>query len=72
MSLPGRVICRSDHDYIGYPLAFYWQDQRLDVSEVLVQNRTPTGYSFRVATQDSGIFELVYNLDNDQWSIQQL
>jgi hypothetical protein len=67
-----RVICRSDHAYIGDPLAFYWQDQRLEVSEVLLQNRTPTGYTFRVRTVESGIFELRYDLDTDQWSVEQL
>ncbi len=70
--MPDQVICRSDHDYIGYPLAFYWQDQRLEVSEVLLQSRTPRGYSFRVRTADSGIFELDFDLNTDQWSVYQL
>ena len=69
--MPDRVICRSDHDYIGYPLAFYWQDQRLEVAEVLVQNRTPTGYSFRVRNEELGIFELDYDFITDQWSVYQ-
>lgn len=66
-----RVECRSDHDYIGHPLAFYWQDKRLEVSEVLTQARTPWGYSFRVRNEDFGIFELTYDTNTDQWSIQQ-
>jgi hypothetical protein len=71
MSVPGQVICRSDHAYIGYPLAFYWQDQRLEVSEVLLEYHSPTGYTFRVRTHESGIFELVYDLRTDQWSVRQ-
>ncbi len=70
--MPDQVICRSDHDYIGDPLAFYWQDQRLEVTEVLVQSRTPAGYSFRVRTAESGIFELNFDLNTDQWSVYQL
>ncbi len=69
---PDRVICRSDPDYPGYPLAFYWQDQRLEVVEMLVQNRTPKGYSFKVRAEKLGSFELEYDLISDQWSVQQL
>ncbi len=72
MNIPDEVICRSDHAYIGYPIAFYWQNQRLEVNEVLAQNRTPTGYTFRVSTHKYGIFELEYDLSSDQWSVQQL
>jgi hypothetical protein len=67
-----RVECRSDHDYIGHPLAFYWQDKRLEVSEVLVQIRTPLGYSFRVRNKDFGIFELIYDTNTDEWSVHPL
>ncbi len=72
MSMPDRVICRSDHDYLGYPLAFYWQDQRLEVKEVVAQSRTPTGYTFKVSTSELGLFELVYNLNTDQWSVDRI
>jgi hypothetical protein len=67
-----RVECRSDHDYIGRPLAFTWQDKRLEVAEVLVQIHTPQGYSFRVRSKDLGIFELDYHSNTDDWSVQQL
>ena len=67
-----RVECRSDHDYIGHPLAFYWQDKRLEVSEVLVQIHTPHGYSFRVRNNDFGIFELIYDTNTDEWSVHHL
>jgi hypothetical protein len=67
-----RVECRSNHDYIGRPLAFYWKDLRLDVAEVLSQNRTPHGYTFRVRNEDFGLFELDFDINTDEWSIQQL
>ena len=67
-----RVECRSDHDYIGHPLAFYWQDKRLVVAEVLVQIRTPHGYSFQVRNRDFGIFELIYDTSTDEWSVYQV
>lgn len=67
-----QVICRSDHDYIGYPIAFFWQEQRLEVTELLFQNRTPKGYEFRVRNEIFGIFELAYDQHADQWSVHQL
>ncbi len=70
--MPGQVICRSDYGYIGYPLAFYWNDQRLDVAEIVIQNRLPAGYSFKVRVEGFGIFELDYDLNTDQWSVHQL
>jgi hypothetical protein len=67
-----RVECRSDHDYIGHPLAFYWQDKRLEVADILAQNRTPRGYSFQVRNKDLGIFELSFDINTDEWSVHQL
>jgi hypothetical protein len=67
-----RVECRSDHAYIGRPLVFYWQDKRLEVAEVLAQNQTPLGYSFRVRNENFGMFKLDYDTDTDAWSVQQL
>ena len=70
--MPDLVICRSDHNYIGYPLAFYWQEHRLEVTEILEQNRTPKGYSFRVRNAEFGIFNLDYDQNADEWSVNQL
>ena len=67
-----RVECRSDHGYIGRPLAFYWQGKRLEIDEVLLEKRTPYGYSFQVRNDDFGSFELNYDIHTDQWSVRQL
>jgi hypothetical protein len=67
-----RVECLSDLVYAGRPIAFYWQEQRLEVSEVLVRYRTPIGISYQVMTDSSGIFKLDYDTSTDEWSIQLL
>jgi hypothetical protein len=67
-----QVICRSDHDYIGYPLAFYWQQQRLEVDEILSEAHTPDGYAFTVRNVVLGIFELEYHQESDLWSVSHL
>ncbi len=67
-----RVECRSDQDYSGRPLAFYWQDQRLEVTDILVRYRTPLGITYQVMTASSGIFKLDYDNHTDEWSVQPL
>ena len=67
-----RVEVRSDHDYIGHPMAFEWQGVRLEVTEVISQTRNPAGYAFRVLNEDFGIFELNYDTQSDQWSVNHL
>ena len=66
-----RVECRSDHAYIGHPLAFYWQDKRLEVALIVSEYHNPAGYSFRVLNEEYGCFELIYDLNTDEWSVQQ-
>jgi len=66
-----QVECRSDFEYAQRPIAFYWQGIRLEVTEVLTQNRTPSGMTFLVCNENLGIFELNYDISSDQWSIKQ-
>lgn len=67
-----QVECRSDFAYAQRPVAFYWQGERLEVAEIVTQSRNPTGISFRVRTKESGIFDLDYDINTDQWSVHQL
>jgi hypothetical protein len=66
------VECRSDYAYIGYPIAFYWHARRMEVTRLVLEHQDPTGYSFRVFTDEYGYFELIYDLNTDEWSVQQL
>ena len=69
--ISAKVECRSDHAYVGYPVAFYWQGMRLEIDEVVTENRGPQGYSFQVRNDDHGIFVLNYDIHTDQWSVEQ-
>jgi hypothetical protein len=64
------VECRSDWEYAQRPLAFTWEGKRLKVQEVLKEFRTPAGSHFLVGTSEDGNFELTYNENLDQWTIQ--
>jgi hypothetical protein len=66
-----RVECRSDHAYIGHPLAFYWQGKRLEVTKIISEKQDPAGYSFQVLNQEYGCFVLVYDLNTDEWFVYQ-
>jgi hypothetical protein len=65
------VECRSDHAYPGRPLAFLWHGQRLEVNEIVSEERTPQGITFRVRNQNYGVFKLSYDTVTDQWSVHQ-
>jgi hypothetical protein len=66
-----RVECRSDSEYAERPIAFYWQEQRLEIIEIASRRRTPEGKGFRVRTKDDQIFELFYNETSADWQVQQ-
>jgi len=64
-----QVECRSDHAYLGYPVAFFWQGTRLEVARILSESHNPSGYSFEILNLEFGQFELIYDLNSDQWSV---
>ena len=72
MSMDDRVECRSDFEYAQRPVAFYWQGERLMVTEILAQSLHPEGYAFQVRNEERGIFELDYDNSTDRWSVRQL
>jgi hypothetical protein len=64
------VECRSDHEYAERPLALTWQDQRLEIAEILARWRGPGEKGFRVKTVDGQAFELTYREIPDEWLVQ--
>lgn len=65
------VECRSEYEYAEKPIAFWWQDRRLEIQEILDQWRVPGGKCFLVRTQDNQIFQLFYGELFDEWRIHQ-
>ncbi|MCS6908868.1 MAG: hypothetical protein RML93_13460 [Anaerolineales bacterium] len=66
------VECRSEFAYPERPLALWWQEQRLEVREILAQWRTPEGKGFWVRTWDGQVFELFYAELSERWSVTQV
>jgi hypothetical protein len=65
-----NVECYSGSEYAEYPIAFEYQGERLQVTEILRRQRSPTGKSFRVRPAHSLIFELHYDEAGDVWLIE--
>jgi hypothetical protein len=73
------VECRAGRHYPDRPLAFRWEDRRLEVDDLERQWRStkgvsydsPTLYHYRVTTAE-GRFDLVYNVQADSWSVTEL
>jgi intein/homing endonuclease len=66
------VECHSGFTYADRPVALAWEDQRLEIVEVLAGWRTPEKKLFRVRTNDGREFELAYNQATDEWQIKSL
>jgi hypothetical protein len=67
-----HVECFSGHTYAQRPVAFIWQDERCEVSEVEAEWYTAEGKRFWVRTSDGERFELYYLAAEEEWMIQQL
>ena len=70
MTMTDAVECYSGSAYGERPVAFQWQGQRLQVSEVLERRRTPDGKKFQVRSSAGQLFELFYREHDDTWLIR--
>jgi hypothetical protein len=72
------VECHSGSSYADRPTAIHWQGQRLIITELLSQGRTPQAKWFRVRVGARQLFELsfvesaVHVQSGQEWQIHQL
>ena len=69
--MSNSVECHSGFAYPEKPVALTWQGQRLEITAIQSQWRTPRGRFFQVETGDGQLFELFYSEADDEWHIQQ-
>ena len=67
-----RVECRSEASYAGRPIALHWQEERLEVQEVLASWREPGRLHYRVRLEPRRVFDLAYDEVNDCWQADEL
>jgi hypothetical protein len=65
------VECHSGFTYADRPVALTWEDQRLEITRILAEWRTPGIKHFRVRTSDDREFKLAYSQTTDEWQIEQ-
>ena len=65
------VECQSSFEYADRPVALRWNDQRLEIKNILNRWKTPEGRCFRVETTSEEVFELTYIEMNNEWRIHQ-
>ena len=67
--MSARVEVHSGWRYGERPLALWWEEQRLEITAVETEWRSPGGLTFRVRVQDGRRFELYYGEHDDEWRI---
>lgn len=66
------VECHSGFTYAERPIALRWEDERLEITEILARWRIPGGRRFRVSVDDGRVFELFYGELYDEWRVSQV
>ena len=64
-----RVECTAGYAYPERPVAFWWDERRLEVRELRKEVRTPQGKRFVVETGDERLFELEYDEETGEWQV---
>jgi putative sterol carrier protein len=64
------VECLSGFTYADRPVALTWENQRLEIVQILAEWLTPEKKHFRVRTADGREFELAYRQTTDEWQIE--
>jgi len=66
------VECYAGTRYPERPRAFVYQGERLAVTVIERQERTPDGLRFRVRASDGGRYLLAYDERCDVWDVRRL
>jgi hypothetical protein len=64
-----QVICEAGYSGCDYPEAFYWQDTRLAVKQIVKEWRDQDAKHFLVIAENSTHFELAFFETSVSWSI---
>ncbi len=70
--MTATVECYAGTRYPERPRAFVHDGERLAVTAIERQERTPDGLRFRVRGSDGGRYLLAYDERRDAWDVQRL
>jgi hypothetical protein len=64
-----QVSCYSGDTYAKKPTTLTWQGEKLIVTKILSEWKTPDEKVFVVQAEDDHIFKLIYDLSSEKWQI---
>jgi hypothetical protein len=64
-----EVKCYSGRTYAERPQSFFWQDREFKVLDIEKEWLEPGNRFFRVVTEGEKVFELCYNVAQDEWRL---
>lgn len=64
-----KVKCYSGHTYAERPKSFFWQDHEFNIARIEKEWLEPGNKFFRVVAEDEKVFELCYNVAQDEWRL---
>jgi hypothetical protein len=67
-----QVECYSGYEYAQRPVAFWWQQERLEVAELLAEMSLPAAKRFIVKTRDHRRWVIEYQIDLDAWFLVEM
>ncbi len=72
MGLELKVNCYSGHTYAERPMSFVWQGVKYNVEAIEKEWLEPEERHFQVRTGDNKLFQLCYNMREQQWSVTEM
>ena len=67
-----KVECYSGSAYAERPLALWWQSERIKITRILNETRSPVGKTFEVVLEDDRKVLLTYIEESDLWLADRL
>ena len=66
------VECYSGYIYAERPMSFVWQGVKYNIETIENEWLEPGERHFQVRTGDNKLFQLCYNMGEQQWSLTEL
>jgi hypothetical protein len=70
----GRIVkvdCHSGYTYAERPVSVEIDDQKMEITKIRAESRTPTGRKFKVQISDGREIDLVYIENKDEWEMSE-
>ncbi len=63
------VECHSGYEYPQRPKAVFWRGRKRLVHIIIAEWNEPESKGFRVMLENGTVLDLIYNIDQDEWTV---